>query len=199
MTDDTGKPAYTVRRVDQSAELTPVLDQQGATGRAVTLVALTVGGLGILGVGLASVRERGRDFGLRRALGAGKARVFAGVTVQTLVGVLLAAAIAIPLAAIALELFARRLVLATLPLPASTALPVGSAVQGLAGALLVGLVAGLIPAVNAARASGVQALRGLGRGGGGVHPSAIVDEDAGSTTGGGGSGRVVGYVRLSFP
>jgi putative ABC transport system permease protein len=105
------------------------------------------------------VRERSKDFGLRRALGASKAVIFAGVIAQTLLEVLLAAAAGIFLAAILLELYARDLVLERLPLPSSTALPVESALLGLAGALAVGLLAGLIPAVTAARASVVQALR----------------------------------------
>jgi len=106
------------------------------------------------------VRERSKDFGLRRALGASKLRIFAGVIMQTLLEVLLAAALAIFIAAILLELYARDLVLESLPLPASTALPVSSALQGLAGALLVGVIAGLIPAFSAARSSVVQALKG---------------------------------------
>lgn len=154
-----GQPVFTARRVDPGNQLGPVLEQQKVTARAVTWVALTIGGLGILGVGLASVGERAREFGLRRALGASTGRVFAGVIVQSLLEVLLAAAIAIPLAAVAVELFARQLVLSTLPLPASTALPVSSAVRGLLAALAVGLLAGLLPAIRAARASVVQALR----------------------------------------
>lgn len=156
----TGESEFFTTRIDRGAELAPVLDQQQVTAGAVTVVALIVGGLGILGVGLASVRERGMDFGLRRALGASTLRVFAGVIVQTLLEVLLAAAIAIPLSAIAVELFARQLVLASLPLPSSTGLPVSSALRGLIAALVVGLVAGLLPAFRAARASVVQALRG---------------------------------------
>lgn len=152
-------PVYSVKRVDQGPGFAPLLNQQRVTARAVTWVALIVGGLGILGVGLSSVRERGKDFGLRRALGASKRRIFAGVIVQTLLEALLAAAIAIPLAAIAVELFARRLVLASLPLPASTDLPLDSALRGLVAAITVGLLAGLLPAFRAVRVSVVQALR----------------------------------------
>jgi putative ABC transport system permease protein len=158
--DAQGRPIYRVTRADQGDQLAPVLDQQGVTARIVTVVALTIGGLGILGVGIASVRERAREFGVRRALGASKGRIFAGVIVQTLLEVLLAAGIAIPLAAVLVEVFARDMVLSSLPLPPSTALPLSSALQGLASALVVGLVAGLFPAVNAARVSVVQALRG---------------------------------------
>lgn len=160
VTDEEGRPVYTVSRADQGDELAPVLAQQSVTARVVMIVALTIGGLGILGVGIASVRERARDYGLRRALGASTFRIFIGVIVQSLMEVLLATAAAIPLAAILLEVFARDMVLATLPLPPSTLLPLSSAVQGLAGALIVGLIAGFIPAVTAARASVVQALRG---------------------------------------
>lgn len=159
VTDEQGRPVYTTRRADQEDQLAPVLDQQSVTASIVTVVALTIGGIGILGVGVAIVRERAKDFGLRRALGASKLRIFAGVIVQTVMEVLLAALIAIPLAAILVKVFARDMVLETLPLPPSTSLPLSSAL-GLAGALIVGLVAGLIPAINAARTSVVQALRG---------------------------------------
>lgn len=156
---DDGTPVFRAERIDQADELQPVLDQQDVTSRAVTIVALLIGGLGILGVGVASVRERGREFGLRRALGASKSRIFFSVIVQTLLEVMIAAALAIPLAAVLLQRFSRSLVLESLPLPPSTSLPLESAAQGLVGALAVGLIAGLIPAVNAARASVVQAIR----------------------------------------
>lgn len=159
-TGTAGVQLLTARRMDESDTVAPILDQQNVTAQVVSFVALTIGGLGILGVGLAGVRERAKDFGLRRALGANRLRVFGDVILQTLLEVLLAAAVAIPLAAILLELFARDLVLSTLPMPQSTTLPVQSALLGLAGALTVGLIAGLIPAVQAARSSVVQALRG---------------------------------------
>lgn len=154
-----GTAVFRAERIDQADELQPVLDQQDVTSRAVTIVALLIGGLGILGVGVASVRERGREFGLRRALGASKSRIFSSVIVQTLLEVMIAAALAIPLAAILLQRFSRSLVLESLPLPSSTSLPLESAAQGLVGALAVGLIAGLIPAVNAARTGVVQAIR----------------------------------------
>lgn len=129
--DQEGQPVFSVRRADQGDQLAPVLAQQDVTANAVTIVSLAIGGLGIFGIGLAGVRERSMDFGLRRALGASTTRIFMGVITQTLLEVLLAAAIAIPLSAFLLELYARDLVLETLPLPASTTLPLSSALAGL--------------------------------------------------------------------
>lgn len=158
--DSTGREVFQVRRADQADTLAPVLSQQDVTAQAVSVVALIIGGLGIFGVGLAGVRERSKEFGLRRALGASTIRIFLGVIVQTLIEVIMAAAIAVFLSAILVEMFARDLVLETLPMPSDTSLPLSSAVLGVTGALVVGLVAGLIPAITAARLSVVQALRG---------------------------------------
>lgn len=160
ITSPNGQQLFTTSRADQGDQLAPVLDQQRVTATAVTVVSLTIGGLGILGVGLASVRERSKDFGLRRALGASTFRIFMSVIAQSLLEVAMAAAIGIPLSAFLLEHFARHLVLDTLPLPSYTSLPLSSAFVGLIGALTVGLIAGLLPAISAARASVVQALRG---------------------------------------
>ncbi|MCO5217611.1 MAG: ABC transporter permease [Thermomicrobiales bacterium] len=158
--DENGLPVYMVQRADQGDTLAPVLRQQRVTGTATKAIALTVGGLGILGVGVSGVRERASEFGLRRAIGAKRRRIFGGVLVQTLMEAIIAALIAIPLAALLLEYFARDLVLSTLPMPPSTMLPLQSAMLGLLGAVLVGIIAGLVPAIHAARTSVIRALRG---------------------------------------
>lgn len=159
VTDDTGRSVYRMDRSDAGDELAPVLEQQRVTGQVVSLVALTIGGLGILSLGVAGVRERSSEFGLRRALGADRWQIFGAVILQTLMEVLTAALIAIPLATVLLHLFARDLVMSALPLPPGTSLPLDSALLGLGSALAVGIIAGLLPAIYAARASVVQALR----------------------------------------
>lgn len=155
-----GTPRYQVNREDLTADLAPTLEQQRVTAQIVSLVALAIGGLGVLGVGIASVRERSRDFGLHRAIGATRPQIFLGVIVQTLIEIVIAAMLGLLVSALFLEVFSRQLVLPSLPLPVSTSLPFSSALTGVVGALVVGLLAGLIPAVSAARTSVVQALRG---------------------------------------
>jgi putative ABC transport system permease protein len=155
----TGRPAYATVRVDAAETFAPLLDQQAVTARAITWVALAIGGFGILGIGLASVRERAKDYGLRRALGASTTKVSFGVVAQTLIESLFAGSIAVLIGAVVIKMLARRLVLAELPLPSPVNLPIESAIRGVAAAALIGLVASLLPAFRAARASIVQALR----------------------------------------
>jgi putative ABC transport system permease protein len=148
-----------VTRTDQDELLGPVLAQQNATARVVAWVALIVGALGLVGVGLAAVRERSRDYGLRRALGASRQTVFFMVCAQTLFEVLTAAVVAIPLSAVVVAVIPRRLILSALPVPAHAQLPLSSALYGLLSAAIVGFLAGLMPAVRAARLSVSAALR----------------------------------------
>ena len=151
--------AFEANRVDQGVSLAPVLEQQATTARIVSVLALAIGAFGIVGTGLAGVRERAREYGLRRALGASTRQVFLSAIIQTVLEGLLAAAIAITAAAIVVGLFARQLVIDRLPLPSSSIPPVDSAIRGVLAAVGVALVAGFFPAIRAARTSVVQALR----------------------------------------
>lgn len=152
--------ALQVRRVDQDDVLAPLLRQQAATGRVVAWVALAVGGLGLFGVGLAGVRERSHEFGVRRALGASRSAVFGSVLVETVLEVLASALVAVVVAAVAVHAVPRQLVVALLPVPRDVTLPVASAVRGVASAAAVGLAAGLIPAIRAVRLSVRAAIAG---------------------------------------
>lgn len=156
----TGEAMFGWNRLDQSDQFAPVLKQQEVTSRIVQTIALTVGGLGVLGVGLSSVRERTRDFGLRRALGASPAKVFGSVLLQSFLEACLASFLAIPLSFVLLRLVARQLVLQELPLPSEVQLPLQSVAWGIGCAAIVGIIAGLMPAVVAARASVAQSLHG---------------------------------------
>lgn len=156
---DTGEP-LSVARIDPGDQLLPLLDQQHVTANRVTVIALIVGGLGILGVGLATVRERSRDYGLRRAIGGSRRIIFVGVILQTLIETVVASVLALVIAFVLVTTFARDLVLESLPLPADAGLPVESIVTGIAGALAVGVLAAIIPAARAARSSVAVALHG---------------------------------------
>ena len=117
-------------------------------------VALLVGGVGIANVMVISVLERRQEIGLRRALGATKRHIWGQFLTESLilaavgglVGVILGSAVTVAYA----ETRAWDAVV-----------PVYGLVGGVAAALLIGAVAGLYPAVRAARLAPTEALRSV--------------------------------------
>jgi putative ABC transport system permease protein len=116
-------------------------------------VSLVIGGIGIANVMVISVTERTREIGLRLAVGARRqdvrlqflieAAILAGI--GGLAGVVIALAIGALASAVA---------------PAFPALPPAwAAISGVASAVIVGMVAGYLPARRASQLDPVEALR----------------------------------------
>ncbi len=115
-------------------------------------VALLVGGVGIANVMVISVLERRSEIGLRRALGATKGHI----RIQFLGEALLLSGIG-GLAGVIVG-FAITWAYASLK-GWTTLVPITAMVAGLAAALFIGAIAGLYPAIRAARLSPTEALR----------------------------------------
>jgi putative ABC transport system permease protein len=84
-----------VSRSDEAAQIRSSLSVLSTVFLVVALIGLVVAVLGMVNVGLASVRERARDFTIRRAMGATRSRVIASVAAGTLVVGIGATAVAV--------------------------------------------------------------------------------------------------------
>jgi len=119
---------------------------------AVTLLALVVGGIGVMNIMLVSVAERTREIGVRMALGARRRRILSQFIIEAvtlsllggILGVLLGAGGAI----LAREVWA---------IPSSV--PAWAVLLSLLSASGAGVVFGIYPAIRASRLDPVEAVR----------------------------------------
>jgi len=136
-----------------------LLRQKEATARifnavlgSIAVISLLVGGIGIMNVMLATVTERTREIGIRRALGARRAQIVLQFLVETAV-----LSLAGGLLGVAFGLLVPQVVTAVSDNP--TIVRVHHVLLACGISLLVGLGFGLYPAWRAARMDPVEALR----------------------------------------
>jgi putative ABC transport system permease protein len=115
-------------------------------------ISLLVGGIGIANIMLVSVVERTREIGIRKAVGATRSAILNQFLAESImvstVGGGIGSALGIAIAAIASSIFKFPLIVS-----------LGSIVLGFGLSCLVGLLAGVIPARNAAKLDPIVALR----------------------------------------
>jgi putative ABC transport system permease protein len=114
-------------------------------------VALLVGAIGVANIMVISVLERRSEIGLRRALGATQGHILIQFLSEAVLLSLLGGAAGVALGALATVMYAN-----TKDWPAI--IPVLAWGGGLGAAFLIGVVAGILPAMRAARMSPTEAL-----------------------------------------
>src|SRR6266702_4208717 len=114
-------------------------------------VALLVGAIGVANIMVISVLERRSEIGLRRALGATKGHIRIQFLSEAIVLSLFGGAAGVGSGAAATAIYACHKGWATV-------IPPKAWVGGIAAAVLIGALAGLLPAIRAARLSPTQAL-----------------------------------------
>jgi len=137
-----------------SAALVAQADAQGAFNNlflGLGAVALLVGAVGVANIMIISVLERRSEIGLRRALGATKAHIRTQFLAEAILLALLGGAAGVGLGVLATAVYASAKGW-TLVIPAV------AWTGGLGSALLIGAIAGLLPALRAARMSPTEAL-----------------------------------------
>jgi putative ABC transport system permease protein len=138
-----------------SAALTARADAAGAfNGLFLGLgaVALLVGAVGVANIMIISVLERRSEIGLRRALGATKAQIRIQFISEAILLALAGGATGIAAGSIATIIYASGKHWAIV-------IPTIAWAGGITAAMLIGAIAGLLPAVRAARLSPTDALR----------------------------------------
>jgi putative ABC transport system permease protein len=114
-------------------------------------VALLVGAIGVANIMIISVLERRSEIGLRRALGATKGHIRTQFLSEAILLGLLGGAVGVAVGAAAATVYAQTKQWATV-------IPTEAWAGGIAASLVIGALAGLIPALRAARLSPTQAL-----------------------------------------
>jgi putative ABC transport system permease protein len=115
-------------------------------------VSLLVGAVGVGNIMLIGVLERRSEIGLRRALGATKANIRGQFLTEAILLALLGGAVGVAAGALSTAVYAQTK-------HWTVVIPTTAWAGGLAAAILIGALAGLLPALRAARMSPTEALR----------------------------------------
>jgi putative ABC transport system permease protein len=137
-----------------SAALVAAADAKGALDTlflGLGAVALLVGAIGVANIMVISVLERRSEIGLRRALGATRGQIRAQFLAEAILLSLAGGAAGVAIGAVATASYAR-------VHGEPVVIPLDAWAGGLAAAVVIGALAGLLPAIRAARLSPTQAL-----------------------------------------
>ena len=138
-----------------SAALTARAEAQGALSSlflGLGAVSLLVGAVGVANIMLIGVLERRSEIGLRRALGATRRNIRTQFLAEAILLALIGGAVGVAAGVISTAVYAHLK-------HWTTVIPATAWAGGLGAALLIGAVAGLLPAIRAARLSPTEALR----------------------------------------
>ncbi|MFL3051334.1 MAG: ABC transporter permease [Candidatus Neomarinimicrobiota bacterium] len=122
----------------------------GGTGLFITALSLIVGGIGIMNIMFVSVKERTREIGVRKALGATQKSILIQFLMEAIticfMGGLFGLTVAYGLSMMINRFF-------------PSVMPLGLALSAILLSVIIGIISGLIPASRAAKLDPIEALR----------------------------------------
>jgi putative ABC transport system permease protein len=155
MTTHKGIEDFTFRTQEDWAEnITTAIKGARINGGMIAAISLLVGGIGIVNILLASISERVREIGIRKSVGATTADIFTQIVVESVVLAVLGGLLGL----IVSPLLVHGLALLS-PTDNTPVITVFAMTIAFSASVLIGIVAGLIPAFKAAGLHPIQALR----------------------------------------
>jgi putative ABC transport system permease protein len=137
-----------------SENITMSIRNQRMSGGFISAISLLVGGIGIMNIMMASITERIREIGIRKSLGATHLDVFVQILIESVVISLLGG-----VAGLLTSYGVVHLLSVMSPTENSPVITFNSMALAFLLSACVGIVAGLIPALKAAKLDPIQALR----------------------------------------
>jgi putative ABC transport system permease protein len=137
-----------------SEGITQAISNSRMSGGIISAISLLVGGIGIMNIMLASITERVREIGIRKAIGATFFDVFTQILVESVVIAMIGG-----IAGLLTSSLLVKLLITMSPTENTPVITFESMMVAFGFSVAVGVLAGLFPAVKAAKLNPIQALR----------------------------------------
>ena len=139
---------------DWASEINGFIKNARTSGTIIAAISLLVGGIGIMNIMLASISERVREIGIRKAVGATTEAVFVQILIESVVVSVVGGLLGLGFSWGVVQMIA-----AFTPTDNAPEITAASLVLAFGFSVLIGILAGLYPAVRASRFHPIQALR----------------------------------------